>query len=41
MGFGPLKDSIVQDYEDEELPHVNYGKNCGVILDLTVGLDGY
>ena len=41
MGFGPIKGSIIQDYEDEELPHVNYVKQYRVILDLIVGLDRY
>jgi hypothetical protein len=41
MGFGPLKDNTVQDYEDEVLLHVNYRKDCWFILDLTVGQDGY
>jgi len=38
---GPLKDKIVQDYEDEALPDVIFGKNFNVISDVTVGPDGY
>ena len=41
MGFGPSKDNIIQDYEDEMLSHFNYRKDCGFILDLTIGRDGY
>jgi aldose sugar dehydrogenase len=37
---GPLEDKIVDNYEDEEL-NVTFGKNFGVISDITVGPDGY
>jgi glucose/arabinose dehydrogenase len=37
---GPLKDKIVDNYEDEEL-NVIFGRNFGVISDISVGPDGY
>jgi aldose sugar dehydrogenase len=37
---GPLKDRIANNYVDE-LTNNMFGKNFGVISDITVGPDGY